>query len=204
MLFVDRLSKYPNRYIMSDEDNNESYVYLRRADEPYVEGTPLNAATFNSSLLLSFEESADYPGCYFYKSGDETVWLNPPMVPQQEYRTMKRYNGSPVYTCAWFFSDLKNSSGADGYGNVCVSAILNDSILRIVKMTATFSRKEIATTLTGKHAEKMSDMVWSEDNTVSARARVDFHGNYNTLSIVSFDDNVEKFDALVTLEYTLY
>ena len=47
MEFNDRVSAYPNRYVMRDESGNTSYVYLERADEPTVPGTPLNAETFN-------------------------------------------------------------------------------------------------------------------------------------------------------------
>lgn len=47
MEFKDRVSAYPNRYIMTTENGNMSYVILERADEPIVPGTPLNAETFN-------------------------------------------------------------------------------------------------------------------------------------------------------------
>lgn len=46
MEFLDRVSAYPNRYVMTDENGNTSYIYLERADEPTVPGTPLNAETF--------------------------------------------------------------------------------------------------------------------------------------------------------------
>ena len=47
MLFEDRVSTYPNRYAMTDENGNVSHVLLERADEPITTGTPLNAETFN-------------------------------------------------------------------------------------------------------------------------------------------------------------
>lgn len=47
MEFVDRVSAYPNRYVITDENGNTSHVYLERADEPTVPGTPLSAETFN-------------------------------------------------------------------------------------------------------------------------------------------------------------
>ena len=47
MPFVDRESKYPNRYLVTDEFGNQYYLTLTRADEPVRVGTPLNAATFN-------------------------------------------------------------------------------------------------------------------------------------------------------------
>ena len=48
MEFIDRVSAYPNRYVMTDENGNTSLVYLERADEPTVPGTPLNAETFDA------------------------------------------------------------------------------------------------------------------------------------------------------------
>lgn len=50
MKFVDRVSAYPGRYIMTTEDGRASYVILERADEPTVVGTPLNAETFNEMV----------------------------------------------------------------------------------------------------------------------------------------------------------
>ena len=46
MIFEDRISAYPGRYKLTDESGNVSYVTLTRADEPVVEGTPLNANSF--------------------------------------------------------------------------------------------------------------------------------------------------------------
>lgn len=48
MEFIDRVSAYPGRYIMTTEDGSTSYVILERADEPTTPGTPLNAETFNA------------------------------------------------------------------------------------------------------------------------------------------------------------
>ncbi len=48
MEFVDRVSAYPNRYILTTPDGKATYVILERADEPTVVGTPLNAETFNA------------------------------------------------------------------------------------------------------------------------------------------------------------
>jgi hypothetical protein len=50
MEFVDRVSAYPNRYLMTDENGHASYVVLEKADEPTTVGTPLNAETFNGML----------------------------------------------------------------------------------------------------------------------------------------------------------
>lgn len=50
MEFVDRVSAYPNRYLMTTEDGSARYVVLERADEPVTVGTPLNAETFNTLI----------------------------------------------------------------------------------------------------------------------------------------------------------
>lgn len=49
--FIDRVSAKPNRYKVTPENGGEPYyVVLERADEPIIEGTPLNAETFNNLL----------------------------------------------------------------------------------------------------------------------------------------------------------
>lgn len=48
--FVDRVASNPNRYKITKSDGAIEYVYIERADNPSVAGTPLNAATFNSML----------------------------------------------------------------------------------------------------------------------------------------------------------
>lgn len=50
MEFKDRVSAYPNRYLLTDENGNTSYVHIERADEPTVPGTPLDAETLNNLL----------------------------------------------------------------------------------------------------------------------------------------------------------
>lgn len=46
-MFVDRKPTRPNRYKVTRENGETEYITLERADEPTVEGTPLNASTFN-------------------------------------------------------------------------------------------------------------------------------------------------------------
>lgn len=48
MEFIDRVSAYPNRYLLIEADGSQRYVVIERADEPVTVGTPLNAETFNS------------------------------------------------------------------------------------------------------------------------------------------------------------
>ena len=46
--FVDRVPTYPGRIKFTKEDGTVIYGVWERADNPSVEGTPLNAATFNA------------------------------------------------------------------------------------------------------------------------------------------------------------
>ena len=96
MEFVDRESAYPNRYRLTDENGNASYVNLERADEPIKAGTPLNAETFNKLSL--YTESEEHSGCYYRETDSgELEWLNPPFLMNVEYRTTERWRGSPIY-----------------------------------------------------------------------------------------------------------
>lgn len=50
-MFTDRRPTRPNRYRVIPEDGSAAYyVVLERADEPTIEGTPLNAAALNALL----------------------------------------------------------------------------------------------------------------------------------------------------------
>ena len=50
-MFIDRKPTRPNRYKLTPENGGEAfYVTLERADEPTVDGTPLNATTLNALL----------------------------------------------------------------------------------------------------------------------------------------------------------
>lgn len=50
-MFIDRKPTRPNRYKITPENGgNPYYVTIERADEPTVEGTPLNAASLNGLL----------------------------------------------------------------------------------------------------------------------------------------------------------
>ena len=58
---------------------------------------------------LPFTESTEYPGCYCRALGEETEWLNPPMLEGEEYRTTERYLGNPVYVKRIDCGALSNS-----------------------------------------------------------------------------------------------
>jgi hypothetical protein len=103
-VFVDRESAYPNRYLLIPDSGEPYHVILERADEPVTPGTPLNAETFNrirdeidAAREAIAVESTDYPGCFYRTVNGVKEWLNPPMVPDVEYRTVKRANGKVIY-----------------------------------------------------------------------------------------------------------
>lgn len=50
-MFIDRKPTRPNRYKLTPEGGGDVlYCTLERADEPTVEGTPINAVTLNALL----------------------------------------------------------------------------------------------------------------------------------------------------------
>lgn len=133
MEFMNRVSAYPNRYTMTDENGNVSLVTLERADEPVQEGTPLNADTFNALLLCT--ESKNYPGCYYHTVDGEPEWLNPPMIPNAVQRTTKRFNGYPVYTVATTFDTLAVA------GESVTRDFAGGTISKILSLTTTYYPK---------------------------------------------------------------
>ena len=54
-VFTDREATYPNRYKVTTDSGDTYYITLERADEATVEGTPLNAKTFNG-LITEIDE----------------------------------------------------------------------------------------------------------------------------------------------------
>lgn len=68
---VDRVSTYPGRVKLTRSDGTVEYVTWERADEPTVEGTPINKALFDSikkDLGLS-----EITTVYVSKSGSDTL-----------------------------------------------------------------------------------------------------------------------------------
>lgn len=49
------------------------------------------------SINGSTIESTEHPGCYYRTVNGETEWINPPMLPDVEYRTAERFSRKPVY-----------------------------------------------------------------------------------------------------------
>ena len=54
----DRRPTYPNRYKVTMEDGSVQYITLERADEPTVEGTPINAENLNALEQTASEAKA--------------------------------------------------------------------------------------------------------------------------------------------------
>ena len=66
------------------------------AGDVYVGGTGQDNA---NAKFIPWIEDAECPGCFYrYTSNGEKEWLNPPMTPGIEYRTIERFDKSVVYT----------------------------------------------------------------------------------------------------------
>lgn len=48
-------------------------------------------------MALPAIESEDHPGCFYRMVDSELEWINPPLVPGVEYRTIERYGENTVY-----------------------------------------------------------------------------------------------------------
>lgn len=68
---VDRVPTYPNRIKITRSDGSSEYVTWERADEPTVEGTPINKALFDS--ILSETGLRDDITVYVSKAGSDAL-----------------------------------------------------------------------------------------------------------------------------------
>ena len=50
--FTDRVPQKPGRVKITPEDGTAFYATMERADEPVIEGTPLNAKNFNEMVAM--------------------------------------------------------------------------------------------------------------------------------------------------------
>ncbi len=50
--FTDRVPQKPGRVKITPENGTAYYATMERADEPVVEGTPLNAKNFNEMVAM--------------------------------------------------------------------------------------------------------------------------------------------------------
>lgn len=122
MLFQDRISTLPNRYVMTDENGNISHVWLERADEPTIPGTPLNAETFNQMAKEFAPSGYGYGGEAVSLSNvsieDETGLTNALETiysgMQDKETKLVRFSGFPSASGYTFFGLLFRSSKDSG------------------------------------------------------------------------------------------
>lgn len=92
-------------------DSDTAYQYFTAFSEmikslPYPDATltavgkSADAAAVGAALAKKMPamESADHSGCYFLVDDGVIRWINPPMIPGVEYRTICRRKGQPEYT----------------------------------------------------------------------------------------------------------
>ena len=93
------------RLVATDVNDSGNIVLHHSGDETVEQGNdpiPLRAITLpgNSNkyvVVPEDTESKSYPGCFYRTDGVENEWVNPPMIPDTEYRTTERINGKAVY-----------------------------------------------------------------------------------------------------------
>lgn len=191
MEFVDRKSAYPNRYTMTDEAGNVSTVYLERADDPVVKGTPLNAETFNALFLAS--EHNSYPGCYYRMVDGEVEWLNPPMIPNGAHRTCKRFNGYPVYVIPVVFSSLAEK------GSFVQKELTGATIARIVSFSTTYYPTEEYAWSLPVHSNPFIENATGE---VIAITEVSANELEQSVKIFSLGNAAKYYSAVCIIEFT--
>lgn len=74
-------------------------------------GTGAKTAAEAFQNITGFVEDSTYAGCYYRMVNGVREWFNPPMVLGTEYRTTRRYKGSPVYVMAVNVGTMPSSSG---------------------------------------------------------------------------------------------
>ena len=52
LIFEDRVPQKPGRVKITPENGTAYYATMERADEPLIEGTPLNAKNFNEMVAM--------------------------------------------------------------------------------------------------------------------------------------------------------
>lgn len=85
MRFIDRRAKYPGRWTMKKSNGTSEVVTLVRNDEPIVEGTPMNADTFNSLFLNSDADTAKTASLVEYLCLLDGVPIESSVTPKDAY-----------------------------------------------------------------------------------------------------------------------
>lgn len=90
-------------YVKAILDVTNGIAYLQNAcTNGYLEGEL-------AKRYIAIEDTA-YPSCYYRTTADgKKEWINPPMVPNVEYLTTRRYNGKSVYTRLLSIDSLPNN-----------------------------------------------------------------------------------------------
>lgn len=76
---------------------------VRNEDGPWIE---IPAIVLGSE----FVESEEYRGCYYHMVNGEKEWVNPPLVPDEEYRTTERLGDEPAYIQTRYCFELPNNA----------------------------------------------------------------------------------------------
>lgn len=77
-------------------------------------------------------EDTDHPGCYYRMVDGVKEWINPPMLPDVEYRTTERHNGKAVYAQFVDMGEVPNSG-------VKIKENFTDSISQLIQKTVIFT-----------------------------------------------------------------
>lgn len=90
-------------------------------------------------VYLPAIESTDYPGCYYRMVDGEEEWLNPPMIPGVEYRTIeysatgdlsgnvdRNFVRSPVYAKRVEFMVTPGIAGSGSNATIEITTDIND------------------------------------------------------------------------------
>ena len=108
--FINRVSKYPNRYKVTKEGGSSYYVTLERADEPTREGTPLNAAILNQ--LATLTDVRKLPNMYLWKQyeGDPSKYTQTE-VTQQSVSSKLNMSYAPGFAAVIYSDTFAASNG---------------------------------------------------------------------------------------------
>ena len=131
---VDRVPTYPNRIRITREDGSTEFVTWERADQPTVEGTPINKALFDSIKAdigagLSANKTVYVSGAGSDVLGDGSQ-TNPYATIRKAINTLpKNLNGYTVTIniAAGIYND--NVSIANTFGGIVIlSGVLDDAV----------------------------------------------------------------------------
>lgn len=85
-------------------DVSKGHAYIQNADTNAYLEAQLASKRPNTWMPTASDVGAEpatadstYPGCYYRMVNGVKQWLNPPMIPNEEYQTTERRNGKVVY-----------------------------------------------------------------------------------------------------------